>query len=133
MKNLPLTFLILLTSCKSFLLTGSEAFSEMYVRDSNGCAFTKAAVVSQKLSRIGVRAISFYLHTEHNQISIPKMEMDMDRNHYTGIGTDGKMYTVKFLSLGKITTIRIAGGGKLITVSNDNICIKRITVKKTDW
>lgn len=113
--------LLLLSSCKSFLLSGKEEFKLMCVRDKSGCSFRNVHVVTTKTGLIA-QVLSFKLITNKDTILIPRLEYDYDRPIYNGIGLDKVLYTVRYLEAGKNTTISIHSVKSNITVSTKNIC-----------
>jgi len=119
-NNIPLTLLILLTSCRSFLFSGVETLDKMYVKDAHGCSYSNAMVTTVKISRIGVRKISFFIKTDNDKIFIPVMEME--NNSYVGKSEDGIKYTVTYFIEGNDISIRIASSKFKILVSTHNIC-----------
>ncbi len=131
MKIILLILALVIGSCKSFLFTGIETLDKMYVKDAQGCSYSNAMVTTVKISRIGVRKISFFIKTDHNKIFIPVMEME--NNSYIGKSEEGINYTVTYFIEGDDISIRIASSKFKLLVSTDNICEKKLTVKKTDW
>lgn len=121
MKNIPLTLLILLTSCQSFLFCGNEMLTELYVQDRDGCRYEKAKVFTIKTSRISVRRLAFYVETSNDKIWIPKMIMD-EGNNYIGRSTDGVAYVVTYILEGKNVTVRISNASFKLLVSTHDIC-----------
>lgn len=120
MKNLFI-LLLLLSSCKSFLLTGKEEFKLMCIRDSGGCSFKNVEVITTKTGFTS-QTLSFKAITNKDTIMIPRLEFNYNKPNYTGIGLNKVKYTVTYLETGKNTTISIHSVKGNITLSTKNIC-----------
>lgn len=120
MKNI-IYLLLLLTSCKSFLISGEERFDMMCVRDTTGCGFKNVNVMTKKLGVTSYK-LSFLAITPRDTILIPEMVFDYTKPTYTGLGLNKVKYTVTYKFEGKETTISVHSVKGNLTLSTKNIC-----------